>query len=73
MLTRFFLIKRRQELIITIYLIKAITDPQMMAMKKINRMQKKKEAKKRKMAKYQMENGGKRRKSNFKENLNDFD
>jgi hypothetical protein len=50
-----------------------VTDPQMMAMKKINRMQKKKEAKKRKMTKYHAESGGKRRKSNHKENLNDYD
>ncbi len=54
---------------------KAITDPQMMAMKKINRMQKKKEAKKRKISKYQTEkmDNGKRRKNNHRENQNDYD
>ena len=47
----------------------AILEPQRMAMKKINRMQKKKEAKKRKMANFkEMRNGFKKRRTETKSN-----
>ena len=63
-------------MIISIVLIyfQAVTEPQLLAMKKINRMQKKKEAKKRKMENYKKTKlFAKKRKPNFKDNDSNVD